>query len=65
VLAATKDYHIIIVTNICVKKMTNKAGEEYTEVCRRGIGLAEMCNGVRSMDLLLVASEYGSTVTHF
>jgi hypothetical protein len=45
--------------------MSTKAGEENTEVCSRGIGLAEMCRGVHSMDLLLVASVYGSTVTHF
>ena len=64
-LAATKDYHIIIATNICVDKMTSKAAEEYTEVCWRGIGLAEMCKGVRSTALLLVTSLYGSTVTHF
>jgi hypothetical protein len=63
--AATNHYHIIISTNICVNKMTTKAAEENTEVCWRGIGLAEMCKGVHSMDLLLVASVYGSTVTHF
>ena len=65
VLAATEDYHIIIATNICINKMTKKAGGEYTEVCWRRIGLAEMCRGVRSKDLLLVASIYVSTVTHF
>lgn len=65
VLAATKDYHIIIATNICVNKMTTTAAEEYTEVCWRGIHLAEICQGGRSMDLLLVASVYISTVTHF
>jgi hypothetical protein len=27
VLAGNKDYHIIIATNICVNKMTTKAGE--------------------------------------
>jgi len=65
VLAATKDYHFIIATNICVDKMTTKATEEYTELCWRGIGLAEMCKGVRPMAFLLVASIYGSPVTHF
>jgi len=63
VIAATKD--IIIVTNICVNEMTTKAAEEYTEICWRGIGLTEMCKGVRSTDLLLVASVHVSTVTHF
>jgi len=45
VLGATKYYHIIIATNICinkmiatnicVNKMTTKAAEEYTEICWR------------------------------
>jgi hypothetical protein len=45
--------------------MTTKAAEKYTEICWKGIGLALMCKGVGSMDLLLVASVYNSTVTHF
>jgi hypothetical protein len=45
--------------------MATKAAEDNTEICWRGIGLTEMCKGVRSMYLLLVASLYGSTVTHF
>ena len=65
VLAATKDYHIIIAINICFNKITTKAAEEYTELCWRGIGLAKMCKGLHSMDLLLVASVYSTTVTHF
>lgn len=65
VLAATKDYRIIIATNIRVNKMTTKAREEYTNVCWRGTGLAQMGKGVHSLDLLVMASAYSFTVTHF